>query len=152
VREHDKSRPGETVGIRAAAIIGLPEPGERRGATVGTVGNLLLAEELEVTVIVQGDDARQPGAAFAGSEDESLRPRAEPDGPRDLFTADAVRHPRAADTDVLGLLVGDGEAETLLRPSPTLAPRDGRLPEQRPNRLCSRNQAVKRTEMCVASS
>jgi hypothetical protein len=120
VRKHDKSRPGETIGIGAAAIIGLPEPGERRGATVGTVGNLLLAEELEVTMVVQGDDARQSRAAFGGFEDESLRPRAEPDGPRDLFTADAVRRPRAADTDVLRLLARDGEAETVLRPSPAL--------------------------------
>ena len=81
VREHDKSRTGEAVGIGAAAIIRLPERGERRRAAVGTVGNLLLAEELEVTVIVQGDDARQSAAAFRGSEDQSLCPGAEPDGP-----------------------------------------------------------------------
>ena len=115
VDEDDKTRPGEKVGVGATAIIGLPESGERRGATVGPVRDLLLAEELEVTMIVEGDDPRQSPTALSRPEDETLRPRAEPDGPRDLFPANAVRRPRPADPDVLRLLAGNCETESLLR-------------------------------------
>jgi hypothetical protein len=66
---------------RATAIVSLPEPGERREATVGPVGNLLLAEELEVSMIVQGDDRRQSPTVDRRPEDETLRAWTETDGP-----------------------------------------------------------------------
>ena len=109
VHQYDKARPCEKVGVGATAIIGLPEPLERRRATVRTVSDLLLAEEFEVTVIVEGDDAWQSPAAMGGFEEDGLRPWAEPDGPRNLFTTDAFRRPRAATSDIKRLLVADGE-------------------------------------------
>ena len=79
-----------------------------------------------MTVIVEGDYAWQSPAAMGGFEEDGLRPWAEPYGPRNLFTTDAFRRPRAAASDIKRLLVADGEAEALLRLLPRIVSRDGR--------------------------
>ncbi len=121
--KHDKSFPGEKVGIGATAIIGLPEAGERSRKAIGPVRDLLLAEELEMAVIVKGVDTGQRRGALNRLQDEGVGPRPEPDGPGNLFPADAVRLPSALDADFAGLLVADREAEHFARLAASVRPR-----------------------------
>src|SRR5690606_16732289 len=95
----------------AAAVIGGAERPHRVRRPVRPVGDLLLAEALEVPVIVERDDAGERSRRTGWLEEQGLGPRAEADRPRQLLPLHAIRREPSSGPDVLGRLVAGGEAK-----------------------------------------
>ena len=72
----------EYVRERAAAVIGVAKRLHGHRRTFRSVGDLLLAEELEVAVVVAGDNAGKRPFCGHWLEQEAVCSRAETDRPR----------------------------------------------------------------------
>src|SRR5580704_6538875 len=64
VNEHDKPLAGQQIAVGSAAIVGVSERLKRRNRSFSSVGDLLFAIELEVPMVMQGENPRQ---GFSGA-------------------------------------------------------------------------------------
>src|SRR5207237_10722521 len=95
VNKHCEAFARERVSKGTAAIIGIAEGLDGRECATGTVGDLLLPEELVVAVIIERDNAGEWSKRAWRFQGPGMRSRSESDHPRELFTIQPVGPPAA---------------------------------------------------------
>jgi hypothetical protein len=98
VYENGETLASQLVGEGEAAVLATAQVDHERIRRTGPVSYFLLAEKLEIAMVVQGQYARQRSWHTGGAQEPGLRAGPVTDRPGDLFADYAVAAPGGIDT------------------------------------------------------